>query len=556
MIRHISIRNFAIIEHTEIDFHDGLNIITGETGAGKSIVIEAVSLALGSRADTAFVRSGCDKAVVQMIADVPADLAGDIFGDSAGAGEAREVLLTREVSAAGRNICRIDDNIVTLSELNRLSRRLADIHGQYDHQSLLDPASHIRLLDSYESDIIFPAREAVGVMYEQYTSLQHQLKTLLARAAEDARHRDFMAFELQELEEAHLTPGEDEQLEQEIRLLQNSEAIFENLAGAYEIITGSEYAACPALKQAADHVDATSEFSDDLQDISQRLTSLYYELEDISTELRHQRDRIVFSPEELDAKLSRLDQIRRLTSKHGKTVPELIEYAEVLSQRLADIDDISGSKAALEEELKKAGIALRGACNRLTDARKKAAASLEKKISLELSQLNFNDSQFAIKFKETDDFTADGRDIVEFMISTNRGEPLKPLSKIASGGEMSRIMLAFKKIIADYDGIPTMIFDEIDAGISGATASVVGRKMLEIADSRQIICITHLPQIAACGDYHYRIEKSSDDTSTYTTVQALSDQEKVQELARLLGGETITETTLQSARELIEAAGR
>ena len=542
MIRHISIRNFAIIEHTEIDLQDGLNIVTGETGAGKSIVIEAVSLALGSRADTAFVRSGCDKAVIQMIADMPE--------------EGREVLLTREISASGRNICRIDDEIVTLSHLNQITRRLADIHGQYDHQSLLDPGNHIRLLDSYESDLLAPAKEAVALLYHQYSDLQHQLKTLLSRAAEDARQRDFMAFELQELEDARLIPGEDDELEQDIRLLQNSESIFENLAGAYEIITGSEYAAAPALKQAADRVESTAEFSGDLQDISQRLTSLCYELEDIGTELRHQRDRISFSPEELDRKLSRLDLLRRLTAKHGKTIPELIDYTEELSQRLAVIDDISGSRAALEEELKKARIALQGACNKLTDARKKAAASLEEKISRELAQLNFNDSRFAVDFRESDDFTADGTDVVEFMISTNRGEPLKPLSRIASGGEMSRIMLAFKKIIADYDEIPTMIFDEIDAGISGATASVVGRKMREIAENHQIICITHLPQIAACGNHHYRIEKSSDENSTYTTVQALSDQEKIRELARLLGGETITETTLASARELMEAAAR
>ena len=539
MIKHISIRNFAIIEHTEIDFHDGLNIITGETGAGKSIVIEAVSLALGARADTAFVRSGQEKAVVQMIA-----------GDHSG----REYLLSREVSAAGRNICRIDGEIVTLAQLSALSKRLADIHGQYDHQSLLDPANHIRLLDSYESDAITPAREAVKLMYTQYRDLQQQLRTLLARAAEDARQRDFMAFELQELESAGLIPGEPEQLEQEIRLLQNSETIFRSLAGAYEIVSDSEYAALPALKTASDQVAAAGEFSAELEALGERLSGLYYELEDIASEVRRHRDSIVFSPEELDEKLARLDLLNRLMNKHGRSIEELLEYQQELADRLEDIDDISARRESLENEIHKAGIALRGACNRLSDARRSAASSLEEKICRELSQLNFSDSQFSITFREAEDFTEDGTDIVEFMITTNRGEPLKPLSKIASGGEMSRIMLAFKKIIGDYDGIPTMIFDEIDAGISGIAATVVGRKMREIAGSHQIICITHLPQIAAFGEHHYRIEKTSDDTSTYTRVATLDEEGTVSEIARLLGGETITKTTLQSARELIEAS--
>ena len=539
MIRHISIRNFAIIEHTEIDFHDGLNIITGETGAGKSIVIEAVSLALGSRADTAFVRSGQDKAIVQMLAD-----------DADG----REYLLTREVSAAGRNICRIDDSIVTLAQLSSVSRRLADIHGQYDHQSLLDPENHIRLLDQYESDQITPAREAVSMLYEEYTEHQRQLRQLLARAAEDARQRDFMAFELAELEDAHLQAGEDEILEQEIRLLQNSESIYENLAGAYEILSESEYAVLPALKLAADRISETGEFSAELSGISERLNGLYYELEDAGTEIRRHRDQITFSPEELDSKLARLDQLNRLTSKHGKSIPELIDYMDELSQRLGDIDDISGRREALESELKKLGIALRGACNRLSDARKHAARSLEQRISEQLSQLNFTGSRFSIEFRESESFTADGTDLVEFMISTNRGEPLKPLSKIASGGEMSRIMLAFKKIIGDYDGIPAMIFDEIDAGISGIAASVVGRKMREIAKTHQVICITHLPQIAAYGEHHYRIEKTSDQEKTYTTVAELDADGQVSEIARLLGGETVTETTLQSAKELLAAS--
>ncbi len=541
MIRHISIRNFAIIDHTEIDFHDGLNIITGETGAGKSIVVEAVSLALGSRADSSFVRTGEDKAVIQMTAD-----------DA----EGREYLLTREISASGRNICRVDDSMVTLGQLSAVSRTLADIHGQYDHQSLLDPASHIRLLDNYHADTIRPAREAVALLYEQYSALQQRLKELIALAAEGARQRDFMAFELQELEAAGLVIGEDERLEQEINILQNSETIYEQLAGSYELLSDGDYACLPALKQIRDMVSGAGEFSPEIAELGERLSAVYYELEDVASEVRGQRDGIVFSPEELDQKLARLDQISRLVSKHGKSVPELLEYQQELSQKLADIQDNSGRRQQLEDELKKSRIALQGACNRLSDARKAAALSLQEEICRELSQLNFADSRFAVEFRQAQDFSAEGKDIVEFMISTNRGEELKPLSKIASGGEMSRIMLAFKKITGDYDGIPAMIFDEIDAGISGVSASVVGRKMREIAANHQVICITHLPQIAAFGQHHYRIEKFSDETRTYTRVAALSQEEKVDEIARLLGGETVTSTTRSSARELMEAAAR
>ena len=320
------------------------------------------------------------------------------------------------------------------------------------------------------------------------------------------------------------------------------------------VISESEYSALPALKLASDQVSSTEEFSPELQELAQRLSSLYYELEDISSDLRRQRDGITFSPEELDQKLARLDLLSRLMNKHSRDVEGLIEYREELAQRLENINDISGRQQALEKEIHKAGIALRGACNRLSDARRAAASSLQEKISLELSQLNFSDSRFSIEFRESDEFTEEGTDIVEFMISTNRGEPLKPLSKIASGGEMSRIMLAFKKIIGDYDGIPTMIFDEIDAGISGIAATVVGRKMREISRNHQIICITHLPQIAAFGDHHYRIQKTSDETATYTSVVLLDEEETVVEIARLLGGETITETTLASARELLEAS--
>jgi len=543
MIKHISIKNFAIIENAEVDFHDGLNIITGETGAGKSIVIEAVSLALGSRADTAFIRSGEDKAIVQMIADY----------------DGQEYIVSREISSTGRNLCRVNDEIVTLNALGSLCKKIADIHGQYDHQSLLDPENHIRLVDLYHKEEIEPAKADVRMLYNEYSSLKKELAELRAQIAENQRQRDFMEFELKELREASLTAGEDEELENRIALLQNSEKIYENLAGAYHLSSESEFNILSALKQVSDMLSETGEYSPELKELDDRVSSMYYELEDICSSIRDSRDRTVFSPEELDMAISRLEAINRLKRKHDRDIAGLLEYADEIEAKLQNIENADERISSLENEIKKMRIALTGACNKLSDIRKASANELQKLISEQLEQLNFNNAEFNIDFKSAldenpDAFSPEGIDIVEFLIKTNLGEPLKPLSKIASGGEMSRIMLAFKKIIGDYDEIPTMIFDEIDSGISGIAASVVGRKLKEISQKHQIICITHLPQIAAFGDHNYRISKRSDDSMTYTSVDSLSLDDKVLEIARLLGGDNVTDTTLASARELIEAS--
>ena len=538
MIRHISIKNFATIEKAEIDFHSGLNTITGETGAGKSVAVEAMSLALGSRADTAYVRSGKEKAVIQMIAEDKDD----------------EYIITREISASGKNICRINDEIVTLGHLNALCKKLADIHGQYDHQSLLNPDHHIHLVDLYQKDQILPVKEKVQHLYQSYTSLRSRLKSILEETAKNKREQDFMAYELEELQNAQLQIGEDVELEEKIELLQNSERIYENLAGAYQIASEDENAALSAIKRMSDMLMEIAPYTQELDDLSRRTNELYYELEDISSSVRDCRDTTVFSPEELDEAIGRSDLLKKLKNKHGRSIEELIAYAEELEEKLSSIENADALKTQLEHQLAAQRQELLAACEMLSTARKEAAAQLEQKITKELTQLNFNDARFSISFKRAEHLTSEGFDTVEFLISTNRGEPLKPLSKIASGGEMSRIMLAFKKITGDYDEIPTMIFDEIDSGISGIAASVVGHKLKEIAATHQIICITHLPHIAAFGEHSYKIEKQTDESSTYTTITELTADEKVQEIARLLGGATITDTTLKSAKELIQSS--
>lgn len=535
MINHISIKNFAIIENTEVDFEDGLNIITGETGSGKSIVIEAISLALGSRADTSAIRTGTDKAVVQLL--------GCLDGE--------EIVITREVSASGKNLCKLNGEIVTLAQLNQVCRKLADIHGQYDNQSLLNPEYHQVLLDTYKTAFISPAKEKVSVIFERFSKCRSELSSLLSAERENTRKKDFYQYEVAEIDKADLISGEDDELADRISILQNSEKIFANIEKSYAIMYDETPSVLDGMGSAVGAVEEISSFSRDLENLSQEFNDLYYRLQDLCGSLRDIKEGITFSPSELDAAISRMDLIDNLKKKYGSTIDEILEYRDNIADQLGIIENFDEHKLELEKELIILKKDLLAACSHLTDVRRSVAAELESKIQKELTELNFHDARISISIEPLAAPTAEGMDKVEILISTNKGEPLKPLYKIASGGEMSRVMLAFKNIISSYDMIPTLIFDEIDNGISGITASIVGKKLKEISRERQILCITHLPQIAACGDYNYRIFKESNDEKTFTTVEKLSDEEKVPEIARLLGGTNITDTTLKSACELI-----
>lgn len=538
MISHISIKDFAIIEDVQIDFHEGLNLITGETGAGKSIIIEAVSLALGARADTAFVRSGKDKAIVQLAADC----------------DGEEYVITREVSASGRNLCKINGEIVTLGQVSALCSRIADIHGQYDHQSLLNTEHHIDLVDLYSKDTISPLKEQVAAGYAAFRRADAELSSLLSGFAEKQRKKDFMAFELGEIDGADLKPGEDTELENRISLLQNSEKIYTALESAYGISYDSEQSASYALSKVLALVQDISQYSPELKSLDERISDIYYSLEDVCSDIRSIRDKSEFSPEELDIAISRLDEINRLKMKYGNSIEEIIAYRDKLEKSISEVDNIDELREKLTAEKNQTEAKLQKLSAQLSEARKKAAGALQEQILYELKDLNFRDADMVIDFRQADQYSAAGTDIVEFMITTNRGEALKPLAKVASGGEMSRIMLAFKKTVGDYDHIPTMIFDEIDTGISGITASIVGKKMCQIAQSHQIICITHLPQIAACKGHNFKIVKETRDNATFTNVIPLNSEEKAEEIARLLGGMNITETTIESAKELIKAS--
>ena len=538
MINHISIKNFAIIENTEVSFFEGLNIITGETGAGKSIVIEAISLALGSRADSSYVRTGTDKATIQLVATL----------------DGEDIVITREISATGKNLCKLNGEIVTLAQINKVAAKLADIHGQYDNQSLLNPEYHIELLDAYKNDITVPLKDEVSNVFAEFSACKSKLSKLLSTEKENARQLDFYKFEAEEIEKANLIIGEDKELEERISVLQNSEKIYDNLAKSYSSMYEESPSVMDGLNFAVKSIDEISEYSSELASLSEEFTDTYYRLEEICRNLRSLKDSVVFSPDELDEAIARLNLIDGLKKKYGDSIEEILEYQAKLQEKLSIIENFDEEKISLMRKLKELKDKLTEVCTRLSEQRKANALELEQSIQKELHDLNFKDSIVKIDIQPLSEPTENGIDKVEILITTNKGEPLKPLYKVASGGEMSRIMLAFKNIISSYDMIPTLIFDEIDNGISGITASIVGKKLKEIAGARQILCITHLPQIAACGEHNYRIFKESDENKTFTTVEALDDTQTVDEIARLLGGATITDVTLASARELIASS--
>ena len=537
MIDHISIRNFAIIENTEIDLRDGLNVITGETGAGKSIVIEAVSLALGARADSSFIRHGENKAVVELAAEVNGD----------------QFVISREVNTSGRNICRINGHLAALNEVQELAGKIADIHGQYDNQLLLDPAHHLELVDSFRPADIEPAKDAFTASYDSYKAIRSEYDDLIRTAEENRRKKDFYAYEAEEIRKIDPKPGEDSELTDRISILENSETIYNALYSSRQTLSEDEPSILSILGIIRSSLNDVSRYSDKLKKLSEDFDDAYYRIEDSAEEMRGICEMTDFSPADLDNAISRLDEIDELKKKYGPEISDVLAYKEKVESELDKIENFDDRKKELEASLSLAKKDLMDKAAALTEVRKVSAALLSGAILSELRDLNFDESKLEIEIRKAPAISRTGADEAEILMSANRGEPLKPLSKIASGGEISRIMLAIKNVTGGRFDVPTMIFDEIDSGISGITASVVARKLKKISHDHQIVCITHLPQIAAAGAYNYRIYKDSDDTSTYTHVESLSEEQKTLEIARLLGGDNITDTTVKSAEELIQS---
>ncbi len=537
MIEHIRISDFAIIKTTDVDFHPGLNVITGETGSGKSIIIEAMSLALGARADSSLVRRGADKARIQMQAEL----------------DGESCIITRELSRNGRNLCRLNGDLVSLSQVQEAACRIADIHGQYDNQALLDPERHMELVDAYRREEIRPKFQAFTSAYVNYKAVRGRLNKLLHDERENRRRADLCRYEREEIDNAQLRDGEDTELSERISVLKNSEKIFQAMSLAQELLSGGEENAEAMIGQAESQIDSVAAYSSELKDISALLNGVSADLQELNERIRTVMDKTDFQPGEVDQVISRMDLIDSLKSKYGRSIKEILSYRDRIAGELELVENFEEQKAALEKQTKEALDILKEKTAELTEARQRSAQQLQEAIVRELHDLNFPYARLQISVEKAPAITSSGGDTCEFLISTNKGEPLKSLAKTVSGGEISRIMLAIKNVTGDDDQIPTMIFDEIDTGISGVTASVVARKLQQIAKNHQILCITHLPQIAAAADTNYRIYKDSDDDATYSHIQLLNEEQKTDEIARLLGGDAVTNLTRKSAEELIRA---
>ena len=550
MISHIEIKDFAIIKDLSLDLYPGLNIITGETGSGKSVIIEAVSMALGARADTDYVRTGSEKAVVTVVADAGGkDISGVL--EEIGAPDDVPVVIRREIYAAGRSLCRVNGSVVPLSALSRLCGYIADIHGQYDNQTLLDPDRHLGILDMYGGEELIRVRNMVSDAYRRFAADSTELAELNKKAAERERQKDLYAYELSEIENADISENEDEELARRIDLMKNSGKIYGALSEAHQMLFDGDQAAVSVLGHCMSELSAVSSYSEELSQLYERISGAYYDLDDASSQIRTLRDSADFSPEELGSAEDRLDALNTLKRKYGGTLDAVLAYAEKARQELSLIESSGDRRAKLERAITLTKEEYDAAASRLSRLRKDTAEVLKKRIDKELLDLNFEAADFEISIRPGR-MSEDGTDNVEFLISANRGEEPKPLAKVASGGELSRIMLALKRITGDIGGVPSMIFDEIDSGISGKTAGVVGDKLRSLSEDHQIICITHLPQIAAKGDRNYRIEKHADLISTQTTVVPLSEEDRVEEIARLLSADEITDAARMAAKELLK----
>ena len=556
MISELKIRDFAVIKELELELRPGLNIITGETGAGKSVIIEAVSMALGSRADTDYIRYGAQKASISMLAEWDEQGDKDLAAllENEGIPAESPLIIKREISSQSRSVCRVNGEIVPLSVLSSICKHIADIHGQYDHQSLLDPERHTGVLDMYGGKDVKSVLEMTGGACRDYFSASSELMKLRKTLSDSKRERELLEHELGEIEAAGVRAGEAEALEDEIRMMRHSEQIHSALENSYEELYGGDYSADSALSRAMSQLGGVRDLSPELRDIAESVESAFYQVDELSSQLRRLRDSFSFSESELDEKTERLELIHSLERKFGGSEESILKYAEDAREKLSFIENSDARVAELEASIKLAREKYDVCAARLGKLRRETAETVEKAVNKELAELNFSGARFGVQFTDCG-VSEQGSEKAQFMIAANPGEPLKPLSKVASGGELSRIMLALKCILGDADSIPTMIFDEIDTGISGATAGIVGEKLRSISKDHQVICITHLPQIACLGDQHYRIVKNTYENSTETTVTPLSREERIDEIARLLSGTNVSDSARQRAAELLKEAG-
>lgn len=551
MLELLHIENIAIIEEAEIAFRPGFNALTGETGAGKSIVIDAMSAVLGQRTSRDLIRTGASKAFVSaLFSHVDPALCEEL---GASPDENGDLMLQREIGADGKNVCRVGGRPVTVSQLRTLGSRLVNNHGQHDGQQLLDEEQHLAYLDSFGK--VDSLLEAYADKYNALTDIRRKMNALQMDEAEKARRMDTLQYQIGELERAKLKSGEEEELQGRRNLLRNAEKFISAVSGADYALNGGEDGSgvLNLLRQAQDALGTVRHLDEGFNALYERLESAYSEAYDIAFSVAEQRENFDFSPNELDEVEGRLDQIYRLKKKYGATVEDMLAYLDNCRRELDDIAYAGDALARLEKDCAKAEKAARKAAEELSAARKAAGETLSQAILTELRQLDMGKIRFQVDFAEKP-LDAAGMDQVRFLMSANLGEELKPINKIASGGELARIMLAMKNVLSEQDHVATMVFDEVDTGVSGRAAQKVAEKMARISRHKQVLCVTHLPQLAAMADTHFSVEKGEANGRTFTQVRQLDRKQRQMELARLTGGAQVTETMLQGAEELLTQA--
>ncbi len=563
VLTELSIQDFAIINKLSVTFNEGLTVLTGETGAGKSIIIDAVQLLAGGRGSVEFVRHGAKKADIEglFIIDHDSHPVYTICEQYGIESEDQQLVLRRTITANGKSICRVNSKLVTLAVLREFGRTLIDIHSQHETQSLMNPEHHLDLLDLYQPELINKAKKEYLKLYDQLSKLKNRYRKLSENEQETAQRLDLLQFQLRELEEAQLQPNEDKQLEEERNTLANFERIYSSLQLAYNSLYG-EQKGLDWVNQAQIALQDNSNYDASLAQKAEDIANYYYGLEELTYDLGNQIETLQFDPERLNEIEARLNEINRLKRKYGPTVSDMLTYMAKIEEEVEEISNKDSHISKLEQQIKEKAKDAFLEAQELRDIRIKAAEALTKEIHEELKDLYLGKTEFKVDFakniepqKELDKHLhKNGMDDVTFLISTNPGEPPKPLNKVASGGELSRIMLSLKKIFARHQGVTSVIFDEVDTGVSGRVAQAIAEKIYHISQKSQVLCITHLPQVAAMADTHKLIEKEVMNQRTSTTVHELSQKLQINELARMITGTKLTDTAVDHAREMLEMA--
>lgn len=558
MLAEVAIKNFAIIESVTVSFQKGFTVLTGETGAGKSIIIDAIHLLVGGRGSSDFVRHGAEKAEIDGLFliddDHPAIDKCSEFGIEI---EEGMLLLKRDIYPTGKSVCRVNGKLVTITILREIGRTLVDIHGQHDNQEMLNEKSHIHLLDEFGGETIKNALNEYQAIYREYTKVKKDLASLNENEQMMAQRLDLLKFQLNEITSAELKIGEDEELLAEKKKLSNFEKLFTSLTTTYEALQG-EQKGLDWLGLALTNLEEAQTVDEDLKEMHDVVSNSYYQIEDIVHTLRDKLDELEYDPNRLNEIENRLNIINQMKRKYGESIESILEYCAKIDEEIEMITNRESHIETLNKKLQSIEKDLLVEANNLTTLRKKVAKKLTDSIHKQLKDLYMDKTVFEVNFFEEEnvEFRPNGIDQIEFYLSTNPGEPLKPLAKIASGGELSRIMLALKTIFSQHQGVTSIIFDEVDTGVSGRVAQAIAEKIYSISVNSQVLSITHLPQVAALCDHHFFISKEIKDDRTLTSVKVLSEQERIEEIARMISGTHITSATEEHAKELLELASQ